>query len=737
MTFLLLLLGVNTAWGQDFNQVYAFVADGHYMAHCGDIAISSAQAVSDPTAFNPNTCLWATTTATDNSLLHAYGTDSHNGGYYLKESHEGENTFYNLVVNTTSLRYFQTASTEPKALAPTLTGNTTDANPAHYLRYDATNGWILSENTNASTQPTVKAVTSITQYTMDPVFLINCPDEITYSSGASPTLSASASTKAYIHTVFNNTENHYWYDDADHDAAPGDNTLTITSPTWSLASADLEYASIDHSTGVITVKKQLTTPVTLTLSCRATVGESTMSTTKTITLQGGDYQIERMKYAIVTSATIATNTTTAPTAIDYVGAYQYSLSGIVEETYEIRTIDNVAHYWYDGSDHGTAPNSAAWGEVSGLTKTWSLESAVVGFEKYASVNAATGLLSVQDLPTTNVALTLKCTITKAGTELTPQVVSQTITLNPETAIVSPTITTAEVTEAESTVTKATITMTDARPTVYYTTGPTETLTPEPTISSLSMEYEDPFTIDDDVACIKACAANVFGEHTAYSDVTTYNILSFTNSTINVGTETVTAAPLVYSCDLETPSGMTAYTVSRVSPIDHTAMLTPLVYIPEGVPVLLLDKNTEKKMGRQVGFPLTPINVSSNDITPITDGQKSGNLLRVTDKKMTVDNAQVYMYYNGEFVLTLSGEMKAGRYYLSNPNYDPTAVPQSGGGGNARLHFVIANTTDIDDVRWKKEEGRSDSWYTLDGRRLSGNPVKKGVYINDGRKIVTK
>ena len=32
---------------------------------------------------------------------------------------------------------------------------------------------------------------------------------------------------------------------------------------------------------------------------------------------------------------------------------------------------------------------------------------------------------------------------------------------------------------------------------------------------------------------------------------------------------------------------------------------------------------------------------------------------------------------------------------------------------------------------------SDTWYTLDGRRLSGKPAQKGIYINNGKKIVIK
>ena len=32
---------------------------------------------------------------------------------------------------------------------------------------------------------------------------------------------------------------------------------------------------------------------------------------------------------------------------------------------------------------------------------------------------------------------------------------------------------------------------------------------------------------------------------------------------------------------------------------------------------------------------------------------------------------------------------------------------------------------------------SEAWYTLDGVRLSGKPTKKGLYINNGKKVVIK
>ena len=51
----------------------------------------------------------------------------------------------------------------------------------------------------------------------------------------------------------------------------------------------------------------------------------------------------------------------------------------------------------------------------------------------------------------------------------------------------------------------------------------------------------------------------------------------------------------------------------------------------------------------------------------------------------------------------------------------------------------SNTTRIDVVdngQWRMDNS-NDAWYTLDGRKLSGEPTKKGMYIVNGKKVVIK
>ena len=52
-----------------------------------------------------------------------------------------------------------------------------------------------------------------------------------------------------------------------------------------------------------------------------------------------------------------------------------------------------------------------------------------------------------------------------------------------------------------------------------------------------------------------------------------------------------------------------------------------------------------------------------------------------------------------------------------------------------LNFGDEQTTRIVDN--KRETITNNQWYTLDGRKLDGKPAKKGVYINNGKKVVVK
>lgn len=396
--------------------------------------------------------------------------------------------------------------------------------------------------------------------------------------------------------------------------------------------------------------------------------------------------------------------------ISLIGDYTYTAGTNFDiPIFKVYTFDDKKHYGYEGD---VPPDRDGEGSSS-YTKTWTL----TGGDGYATVEEATGILTVTTLPATeNITLTLNCTISD-GTNSCD--VKKTLTLKPK-----------DVKAPQVSADNTSITISSVQPgvTFYYTTGATEPLTADPTTSST--QYTDAFSLGEGETCIKAIAVEAGG---LTSEVITYNVLNFSGEK-NVGLpNTVTVAPVVYSGDYTTPTGMSAYLVSRVSTSGRTVYLKKLDYIPQDVPVLLLD---DGKHSGSTGISLLP---KDDDIAAVSSTVTSANQLKVAGENVAVEDAQVYLYYQGEFVQTLKGTLTPGRFYMYNPDYTASSTGGGGGsGGNApTLQLVVENTTGIDDVRGKMGDVRGDVWYTLDGRQLTGQPTTKGIYINNGQKIVIK
>ena len=187
-------------------------------------------------------------------------------------------------------------------------------------------------------------------------------------------------------------------------------------------------------------------------------------------------------------------------------------------------------------------------------------------------------------------------------------------------------------------------------------------------------------------------------------------------------------------DLSCPTSIKPYIIRKVNPSIGTAVITPLDYIPVGVPVLLLSDDEVS------GFVASPKDPS----TPVVTAQtKNSNLLKVSSGGETVGAAQIYMFYKGEFVLTKAGTLDEGKFFLYNPNYNAQA--QTAGSNSepapsrGSLQIVFDDeTTGISELNNSKiEEKETDVWYTLDGRRLSVKPSKAGIYIHQGQKEYIK
>ena len=166
-------------------------------------------------------------------------------------------------------------------------------------------------------------------------------------------------------------------------------------------------------------------------------------------------------------------------------------------------------------------------------------------------------------------------------------------------------------------------------------------------------------------------------------------------------------------NLEVPAGLEAYVVSNVK--GSTVTVSQVDYLPAGVGVLLFAVELSDWFVA-AAYPEEPETVTSllqgcANATPVAS--------------LTADN--VYVLYNDEFVKTVSGTIPAGRCYLPVAN-------TTFAGARLAIHFADEATA-VKGIR--VADGDKAQWYDLGGRRLSAQPVKAGVYIVNGRKVIVK
>ena len=169
-------------------------------------------------------------------------------------------------------------------------------------------------------------------------------------------------------------------------------------------------------------------------------------------------------------------------------------------------------------------------------------------------------------------------------------------------------------------------------------------------------------------------------------------------------------------NLIVPSVLTAFTVKSVG--ETSVALSPIEdgIIPAGVPVLLLSKS-----------------VDSDDIrTSSTEekGTAKGGQLKAAPKdgKEVKAIGNIYLLYKDKFYLSQTGTIPENGVYLE--------LQAEKSRSRGVLSIGDDGTTGIQQI----ENGlnlEKNGWYTLDGRRLESAPTRKGLYINNGKKVVIK
>ncbi len=127
-----------------------------------------------------------------------------------------------------------------------------------------------------------------------------------------------------------------------------------------------------------------------------------------------------------------------------------------------------------------------------------------------------------------------------------------------------------------------------------------------------------------------------------------------------------------------------------------------------------------------------------------------NCLSTGTFRLTGTNPGLRGTYTNTYVKTfptqIQTEMQCPSYYLTNGhttyllqnNRSEEIWVQDPDKRQPMLKVFIPQptiTTGIDNGQRSKGIGQKDGWFTIDGRKLSGKPAKKGIYINNGKKAI--
>lgn len=140
----------------------------------------------------------------------------------------------------------------------------------------------------------------------------------------------------------------------------------------------------------------------------------------------------------------------------------------------------------------------------------------------------------------------------------------------------------------------------------------------------------------------------------------------------------------------------------------------------------------------------PVTEFTADGVTITPEEEPMTMVKHGTKKRDPESYMIGTYAANtvldEFMLFLNGnkfwyssgltKMKAFRAYFNI--YDILTSVEN---AEAKVFFTFAETTGIKNVNDGDADGNiDDSWYTIDGQKLNREPVQKGIYIHQGKKI---
>ena len=98
-----------------------------------------------------------------------------------------------------------------------------------------------------------------------------------------------------------------------------------------------------------------------------------------------------------------------------------------------------------------------------------------------------------------------------------------------------------------------------------------------------------------------------------------------------------------------------------------------------------------------------------------------------------DTQKLFLQNNTLYYPATASKVNAFRAYFDLKSNVPTTI----GGAKTFIDFVDEEATAIEDVTTDNGQQTTDTWYTINGVKLNGEPTEKGVYIYNGHKYIVK
>lgn len=171
-----------------------------------------------------------------------------------------------------------------------------------------------------------------------------------------------------------------------------------------------------------------------------------------------------------------------------------------------------------------------------------------------------------------------------------------------------------------------------------------------------------------------------------------------------------------------PEGLKAYTITGIGDAEVITSQA-LDYVPAGQAVLI-ENSRKTACTAEATTTLQPYAQLNTPVCLLTTDET--NLLQWITEPTAVSAGEGYTLYKDEFVKVSTGILPTGVAFL----------PAQGTAASRLYIFGMENEDETAIQRIGQASDNSD-WYTIDGKKLSGKPSARGIYLRNGQKVLMK